>query len=77
MADFTPITLPRRKPGSYRRRDFAGDIIYPHLRMGDLRLSFFASEDPARKLTDHTAEAMCEEGLISPDTLTAYRRAVI
>lgn len=76
MAHFTPITLPSRKPGSYRRCDFAGDIIYPYLRFGDLRLSFITCDDPADKLSDRTAEAMCEGGLISPDTLTAYRRAV-
>lgn len=76
MADFTRITIPRRKPGSYRRCDFAGDIIYPYLRFGDLRLSFYRNDDPADKLFDRTAEAMCEGGLISPDALLAYRRAV-
>ena len=76
MADFTPVTLPSRKPGSYRRCDFAGDIIYPYLRFGDLRLSFYVCDDPADKLSDRTAEAMCAGGLISPDALTAYRRAV-
>ena len=72
MADFTRITIPQRKPGSYRRCDFAGDIIYPYLRFGDLRLSFYRNDDPADKLFDRTAEAMCEGGLISPDALLAY-----
>ncbi|MBE6576269.1 MAG: phosphodiester glycosidase family protein [Ruminococcaceae bacterium] len=76
MADFIRITLPARKPGSYRRCDFSGDIIYPYLRFGDLRLSFYRNDDPADKLFDRTAETMCEGGLISPDALLAYRRAV-
>lgn len=77
MEQFLRLAGDNRAGGSYYRQDLKGDILYGHFRYKEIVMSISRKTGMVTGVSDGMATQMCQRGLISAQTLSAYEQTLL